>query len=87
LDYAHKIMNECEDTLPIYFFSSETEINIVIGYDKRLWAIPDGTEKYFKSRYTTSRRMVPGSFGIIFCAERKKMSVFCNAFQSNDICA
>lgn len=67
--FEEQSMNQ--NTIPIYFFSCNSERNIKIGYENRLWAVPLGnSDEWIKARYTRSRTMALDSLGLLYCSEK-----------------
>ena len=53
----------------IWFFPSENIRNIQIGFEARMWAVSEIDDATMRQRYTKSRDMQPGSFGLLYCSE------------------
>jgi hypothetical protein len=56
--------------IPVYVFSSKNLLNIWYGYRARKWATSDiGTDQWIQRRYTISRDIPLGAYGLLYCSE------------------
>ena len=57
--------------MKLYVFSAKLFTNIRIGFEKRMWAVSDKVDDqaFMLQRFTKSRDMLIGSFGLLYCSE------------------
>lgn len=61
--------------MKLWLFSSKKFENIELGFKAKKWAVSIIDEPTSKQRYTKSRDMLPGSFGLLYCSENRAFTL------------
>jgi hypothetical protein len=61
--------------MKLWLFSSKKSENIELGFKAKRWAVSIIDESTTKQRYTKSRDMLPGSFGLLYCSENRAFTL------------
>ena len=64
-----------EEPIELFCFASESVRNILIGIERKMWAVPPPrSDQKMAEQITKAERLIPGSNGMLYCGETSEFT-------------